>query len=275
MSGVNKIIALGPGHSVTGQAQKIRDSRKEYKILAFQRTYPHCKEILGIQPDYWFATDPYGFIEGMESMISKKQKVDLEILVPSFFVGDVQQYRKYCGSSPLLRETGGWEKLQNYIKQVSNYCKVTKVQTTSTKFIGTLSKNQDLQDNIFGKDPFYRFMHDEVIIGSVPFDSESVVGSRFTWGLENKLSSSVFPICYYLRATEVYVIGFDLYGPRFYNDDSRHPWNDETQMSDVVKIPLDLIKAWTEWKDIHQMNIYSASEKDETLLSKVLETKKI
>ena len=211
----------------------------------------------------------------MESIISKKQKVDLEILIPSFFVGDVQQYRKYCGSSPLLREPGGWEKLQNYIEQISNYCKVTKVQTTSTKFIGTLSKNQDLQDNIFGKDPFYRFMHDEVIIGSVPFDSESVVGSRFTWGLENKLSSSVFPICYYLRATEVYVIGFDLYGPRFYNDDSRHPWNDETQMSDVVKIPLDLIKAWTEWKDIHQMNIYSASEKDETLLSKVLETKKI
>jgi hypothetical protein len=46
-------------------------------------------------------------------------------------------------------------------------------------------------------------------------------------------------------------------------------------MSDVVKIPLDLIKTWAEWKEIHQMKIYSASEKDETLLSKVLETKKI
>ena len=71
------------------------------------------------------------------------------------------------------------------------------------------------------------------------------------------------------------MIGFDLYGPRFYNDDSRHPWNDESQVDDVVKIPLGIIKKWLDWQPIHQMKIYSSSNKDETLLSKILETKEI
>ena len=70
-------------------------------------------------------------------------------------------------------------------------------------------------------------------------------------------------------------MGFDLFGPRFYSADTRHPWNDESQIDDVAKIPLDIISTWRDWKDIHGMNIYSASNEDETLLSKVLETKKI
>ena len=272
---MNKIIVLGPGHSVNNQAEKIKKKRSEYKILAFQRTYPHYEIQLDIEPDYWFASDPFGFIEGMEYILNQKKKTNIEVLVPSFFTSNITEYKRYCGSSPLLRQPAGWETLQEYITKIQQFCKVTVLPATSTKFIHSSFKNRDLKDNIFDPDPFYRFMHDEVIIGSVPFDSESVVGTNYKWGLENKLSSSVLPVCYRLRAPEVYVIGFDLYGPRFYNDDSRHPWNDESQVDDVVKIPLGIIKKWLDWQPIHQMKIYSSSNKDETLLSKILETKEI
>ncbi len=89
------------------------------------------------------------------------------------------------------------------------------------------------------------------------------------------MSSSVLPICYQLKAREIYVIGFDLYGPRFYSDDDRHPWNDETQGKDVTKFPLQIIEQWVRWAHYHRMKIYSASSPDETLLSRVLPTKNV
>ncbi len=272
---IDKLLVLGPGHSVTAQADLIREKRVEYKILAFQRTYPHCKTLLDIEPDYWTASDPYGFIEGLQYIEKEKIKKQTTILLPSMFEKDEKNYRKYCGSTPLLRQPNGWQTLGMLLAEALKYRNIKTVPMTSTKFIRTLSTNKDLQNNIFGKDAYYRFMHDEVILGSIPFDSESVIGTKYHWGLENKLTSAVLPISYFLKAKEVYVMGFDLFGPRFYSSDARHPWNDETQIEDAARIPLDIVSIWREWQDVHGMKIYSASNEDETLLSKVLETKKI
>ena len=268
---MKKIIVLGPGHSVRAKAERIK-TNKEYEILAFQRTFPHCLIKLGIEPDYWTATDPYGFLEGLEYIVSSKRDIKTKILVPDVFTTNTANYRLHFGTTPLLRQQNGWETLQHLLELAKKYCKVELIPVTTTKH---LSKQGEPPGPIFGEDPYYRFMSDKVIIGSVPFDSESVIGTRFIWGLENKLSSSVFPICSHIRAEEVCVIGFDLYGPRFYSSDSRHPWSDETQKNDAIKIPLGIIKKWTEWSHLHNMRIYSASNPDETLLSKVLETKEI
>jgi len=272
---INKLLVLGPGHSVTAQIDLIKEKRDEYKILAFQRTYPHCKTLLDIEPDYWTASDPYGFVEGLQYIDKEKEKKQTTILFPSVFEKDEENYRKYCGSTPLLRQPNGWKTLQSLLASAFRYRDVKTIPTTSTKFIRMFSTNKDLQNNIFGNDAYYRFMHDEVILGSIPFDSESVIGTRYYWGLENKLTSAVLPISYFLKAKEVYIMGFDLFGPRFYSDDTRHPWNDESQIEDVVKVPLDIVSTWRNWENIHGMKIYSASNKDETLLSKVLETKKL
>mgnify|MGYP003115550292 FL=1 len=48
---MKKIIALGPGHSVRAKADSIKNNN-EYEVLAFQRTFPHCLTVLGIEPDY-------------------------------------------------------------------------------------------------------------------------------------------------------------------------------------------------------------------------------
>lgn len=272
---IEKLLVIGPGHSVNSQAEIIRSKRNEYKILAFQRSYPHCELLLDIEPDFWSASDPYGFVEGFQHIRKEKIKKETKILFPSIFTKDEENYRKYCGSTPLLRQPNGWKTFKSLLADVFRYRNVEVIPTTSTKFIRTFSKNRELQSNIFGENAHYRFMHDEIILGSIPFDSESVIGTKYHWGLENKLTSAVLPISYFLRAKEVYIMGFDLFGPRFYNDDSRHPWNDESQIKDVVKIPLDIVSSWKNWESTHGMRIYSASNENETLLSKVLETKKI
>ena len=269
---MSKFIVLGPGHSVRSMATRIKDNSEKYNILAFQRTFPHCLTVLGIEPDYWTATDPYAFLEGLTHIVKNKKNIKTKILVPDIFFTNTANYRMHFGTTPLLRQKNGWETFQSLLNEVTQYCKVDKIPVTTTKF---LSNKSELPGPIFGEDPYYRFMSEKIILGSVPFDSESVIGTKFIWGLENKLSSSVFPICSYLRATELYVIGFDLHGPRFYSSDSRHAWNDETQKNNVIDIPLSMIQKWNAWKNLHQMNIYSSSDPNETLLSKVLETRGI
>ena len=118
-------------------------------------------------------------------------------------------------------------------------------------------------------------MSDKLVLGTVPFDSESVVGDRFKWGLENKLSSAIFPIAYLLRAKNLYIAGFDLKGARFYSEDTRHPWNDETQTKSLHEYPLTLIKKWVKWEQLHGMRIFNVVEEDHTLLSEVLPHKPI
>ena len=114
-------------------------------------------------------------------------------------------------------------------------------------------------------------MHDEVILGSIPFDSESVIGTRHHWGLENKLSTQAFPLAYMLGYKEVYVAGFDLVGSRFYDNNVRHPWDDDLlDQRNMQQIPLEFIKKWADWAPLHGMKLYSVVEDQYTLVNSVL-----
>ena len=116
---IKKLIVLGPGHSVSAQAELIREKRSEYKILAFQRTYPHCETRLNIEPDFWTASDPYGFIEGLQYIKNQKIKNQTTVLIPSIFEGDEMNYKKYGGSTPILRLPNGWKVLQEMLAEAS------------------------------------------------------------------------------------------------------------------------------------------------------------
>lgn len=275
--GKEKVIVIGTGHSVNAKAERILEKRGEYDVLAFQGSFPHCEIKFGITPDYWTAADPYAFLEGLQYIIENKKKTNITILLPSIFGKDLNEYRKYCGTSPIMRVPNGWEILKESLNTAKDYCNIEEIPTTSTKFIKLHSKDRDLKDNsnIFGSQAYYRFMCGQVLFGSIPFDSESVIGEMYKWGLENKITSSVLPICYHRKYKEVYITGFDLFGPRFYNEDSRHPWGEGENLTRALQIPLDAVRQWSDWSDIHNMAIYNISNKDETLLSRILETKEI
>jgi hypothetical protein len=268
------ILAIGPGLST-----KLATKKKGQKILAFQGTFPNCHEKLGIIPDIWFSADPHAYIEGFEYLLKDERKdlLDMIILVPSYFNSSFAEYRRYCGTTPLMRIDNGWSVFMNLMKKVSEKYKIEEIKCTTTKYIKNNSQNFPDED-IFTDAAYYRFMHPEVIIGSIEFDSESVIGLRYHWGLENKLSSAVLPICYALGAKDIYILGFDMFGPRFYSDDDRHPWSDESQgkeMEKSLEIPLNILKKWLQWKELHGMSIYTSAPDNMSYLNRVLPFKEV
>jgi hypothetical protein len=262
-----ELVVLGPGKTTL-------DFKKgQQKVLAFQNVFPHCIEHLGIVPDYWVCGDPYAYISGLALLnqnTDKEALKNIEILVPDIFTKDLSHYRKYCGSTPLMRMMGGWNKLQDLLSSSAEHYKVKIFPTTTTKYIKTFENGTQIS-NLF-EEEYLRFMSEKVVFGTVEFDNESVIGDRFKWGLENKLTSVALPVAYHLRAKKVKVYGFDYRGPRFYSAVTRHPWNDETQTGNSsVEFSLSLLQKWIEWESTHGMKIVSGTRDPISLPNKFLE----
>lgn len=267
---MNKIVALGPGKSSLDFKND-----ESYDVLAFQSTFPHCIEHIGVFPKYWVAGDPYAYVEGFQYLLKNKEQFknkDLEILLPETFLQDLMTYRKSFGTTPLMRMPNGWDNFRNLIKEVSKYYRLKTIPTITTKYLELHEKKDSELKLIFDEgQEFIRFMTDKIVFGTVKFDSESVIGSKFKWGLENKLTSNVLPICYHLKAKKVKVYGFDYQGPRFYSDVARHPWNDETQTgNEVLEFSLKILERWVEWKSIHGMEIVSGTQDKVSLPNRFL-----
>ena len=264
------IVVIGPGK--TSLEVKLQPGEKS---LAFQATFPHCYKKMSIIPDYWVSGDPNAYVEGFQYLLqlgrNQKEKFkNMKILIPDIFCNDLAEYRKYCGTTPLMRIQDGWGKFLHLTELVKKEFNVEVMNVTTTKYIKLYENLNSDYKNIF-KDEFFRFMSEKVIFGTVEFDSESVIGDTYKWGLENKLTSVVLPVCYYLRAKTVKVYGFDFQGPRFYSDIERHPWNDETQSGkNIAKYPLKIVEKWLKWRELHGMNIVSPSKDPICLLTTIL-----
>ncbi len=267
----NKVIVLGPGKTSLEFDILAHD---ECTILAFQEVFPNCISHLGVVPDYWTAGDPNSFINGMQYLLQNKDKKEfnkVKILFPSVFNRDLSYYRMFCGTTPIMRVPNGWYIFKELVKEVSIFYEVQIVPVTTTKYIKLFEKDATLKSITDEGEEYIRFMTDKAVLGTVEYDSETVAGTKYKWGLENKLTSVVLPICYSIGAKKVIVYGFDYQGPRFYSEDARHPWNDETQNKDAsIHFSLNLLKKWVEWEQLHGMKIYSGTKQTISLPNKIL-----
>ena len=260
---------------------------KTQDTLALQQVFPHISTIFGVVPKYWTWADPNGAIEGLQyldSLVEEdfEQFKDMTIVLPDYVVGGVDTFRRYCGTTPLARSLHGWQAYEYYLQQLNNRgLDIRIIPATSTKHIA-LDRNSEptlLGKEWLGKEAHARFELDKFVAGSCEFDSESVAGDKYKWGLENKLSSFMFPLAHTLGAKQVFVLGFDCIGGRFYevygtskrHSGDRHPWNDETQNGNVNQIPLNFIQKWLQWREHHGMEIYNVVEDQHTILNEVLE----
>lgn len=254
------LLSIGSGFS----ALEVRKQSSE-KVLVLQEVFPNCIEYLDIVPDYWVSGDPNGYIEGFRYLLDNRNRdiANMEILVPSFFTGDFELYRQYCGTTPLMKKADGWSNFQDLLHRVENIFKVTFFRAVSTKYI-----------KLYSKQNWDRFHGDDVIFGSVEFDNEIVFGDRYKWGLENKLTSTVLPVCHYLKSTRVRLAGFDYTGPRFYSNDARHPWDSESQLQTkdkVLDFSLAVLNEWLQLENVHGMKIFSATKNTQSLPNRFLQ----
>ena len=260
---------------------------KTQDTLALQQVFPHITTIFGVVPKYWTWADPNGALEGLQFLDSLtgeglEQFKDMTIILPEYVAGSAEMFRSHSGTTPLLRQQYGWQAYQHYLSQVSNRgIRVQVLPATSTKYIALNKESEPTLENKdwLGEDATSRFALEKFIAGSCEFDSESVIGDKYKWGLENKLSSFMFPMAHALGAKQVFVLGFDCVGGRFYEvygtsktySGTRHPWNDETQSGNVNQIPLNFIQKWLQWEEHHGMEICNVVENQYTILNSVLE----
>ena len=297
MAKCEDLWVLGSGESILRYAESVKKLNSKDTIV-LQRCFPHIYTMYDIIPTYWTWADPTGAMEGFEFLNSMrdsdlKKFKDMTIILPEYVAAPYQDFRCYAGTTPMGRVQHGWGAYQYYLEDVQRRgIKVMILPATSTK---RLQLFPDTELSLKGKDWLggdfeERFKNEKVIIGSTPFDSESVIGDQYKWGLENKLSSFMLPIADKLGAKNVYILGFDCVGGRFYevsgisayslyhrehimNSGDRHPWNDESQKKSMTEIPLDIMRKWLEWKPSHKMNIYNVVEDEFTALNNVFEYK--
>lgn len=248
------IVVLGTGHSVAYNAAAVQKTNK--KVLAFHEAFPYCHSMYDIIPDYWTWLDPNSAVKGMKYLLESddKELKKMKILVPSFAADSFAFFRMYMGTTPLGRRPGGWEEYLDLLYKMEN---IEAIPATTKKY-----------DKLIG-DPNSDYKH---MFGTFEFDSESVIGTQFKWGLENKLTSAVLPVCEWLCAENVYILGFDFIGPRFFSIDERHPWTDSTQKKTEAQIPLEAVRIWKE-----KMKLFVSSTPDqvESFLHDELEYGKI
>ena len=239
---------------------------KRVGVLAFQEAYPHLIEQRNVFLNYYTWSDPYSSLEALSYPIPSTTKV----LVPEFMARDYATFRMYCGTTPIGRLSGKWEEYIDLLEITPHEL----ISSTTTKYLCQNPYSELLLrgKDYLGSEAEKRFELGKPIYGSVYFDSEQVIGTKYIWGLENKLSSYVLPIAHHLGVKNVYVCGFGMKGGRFFDKEkTRMPFNDESQSESQHEIPLMIIKKWVDdWKKFHGMNIYSIESDEWSYLNQVM-----
>ncbi len=271
---MNSLYLLGPGQSFNTVAKKILQD-KESKKLALQKVFPHCLTLHGIEPDFWTWQDPHGSIEGLQFILKNNQKLKkMKLLIPDYVVDTYSLFREYCGTTRINNEIK-WAIYLELLKKAGEYVEVQVVPATTTKHIARRPfLNKDYaQKDLSDKDFYLRFMFEKVVYGTIEFDSDRIIGNKNKWGLENKLSSVMFPLGAFLKAKEVYPVGFDFIGSRFYDsNNSFGTWgNNVGTINEGMQIAIDAIKKWVTWSSLNNMYIKSVIKEDTWILNSVLE----
>jgi hypothetical protein len=257
------VVIVGTGEGVLDvDLQALRD--KGYDIMAFQEAYPH----MSIKPDVWTFADPNSSLTGLRTIPPEELPT---IVLPFYLAEDFATYRMYCGTTPVGRVPGGWEEYSSLLERAEPELFYA---ATSSKY---LELNPYEDHKLTKKDwthaeAVHRFEYMKIVFGTVRFDSESVQGERFKWGLESKLSSTALPLAHKLGYKRVLCCGFGMKGGRFFDvAKTRMPFNDETQSGSKHEFPLSVIKRWVDWKKYHGMDILSLEGDSISYLNEVME----
>lgn len=290
------LYVFGTGESLLHYKKEIK-SLSSKNTMAFQRFFPLGYKYIGLVPKYWTWLDPYSATEGLEFLLDLEEThpeydkfKNIEILVPHFVVDNYAYFRMYMGTTPLKGQR--WDHYMDSLKAVQQKgFKIKVILSTTTKYI---KLNPHDEPQLIGKDwlnsdPSFRFASKKCIFGTVEYDSEIVFQERYKWGLENKLTSAIYPLAHYLKATRVYTAGFDFFGKRMHDHDEDYalphgldeagntripPAGQQAASSDSGKqIALNLVQKWKDWRHCHNMDFFSLVEDKYTLLNQIVEYK--
>lgn len=205
---------LGTGESCNAYQRQIKEFLPHKRTLAFQKTFPYCVEKLGIWPKMWVWFDPASAMDGLQYLLNHVIPHDFEIILlhPITSTTSRQECLQHIGNSAITRSDNNWAEYIDLLQQVCKRVNIKIVPCISLKYMLANNVYREPLEHLYDAD--YRFALDYVVIGNE--------FSRQNWNVrENKLTMVVLPILEYLGYDQVFVLGFDGCGGRFYDSKNK------------------------------------------------------
>jgi len=227
----------------------------DFKTLAFQAAFPSLTQMFEFDPDYWSWGDPDSAINGLQLINSYIKKGEIskvpKCIIPSF-LENVDEFSYACSTSQIQRP-------QNLNRK--NIYESSVAQLILNNQLELIPNSFTMKSLILSGMPFPppedRFNDSRTLFHSVPFEGIAP-GHKNTF--ESKLTSYALPIAHYLKAKNVYVLGFDHQGKGL-NKSRLTLYEKEFPMGKRIKAGervFNIIKLWcNDWVEYHGMNIYS------------------
>jgi hypothetical protein len=238
---VKRILAIGPGQSIT-ELQSIKDTLPDNVLtIGIHHTFPFMPEKMGIKLNYWTWGDPHATVTGLQAYLKTPIESRPKIIIP-YWMRDLGEFKKHSGTTPIMRNNSESKFYNSTVKDLINSGEIELISNAvSTK---TISKTHEIFSN-----PSLRFKGDATYFTTSPYDGDQ---SGKNWTSENKFTSLILPICHYLKADEVYCIGFDNKGTGLNPTRKAGPLFNQTI--------INKFKLWSnDWQPHHKMKIYNLS----------------
>jgi len=263
-----KLLTIGPGQSTIELGYQLVNLNKGIKTLGLHRVFPFLKEKFDIDIDYWTWGDPEAIEKGI-NYIKQNPNIPIPTMIVPWWYRSVGDFSKMVGTSPITKSKGRINLYHSFLEEYRD--KILYIENAYASRYLT-ENNQTPLDNkgnlplAYIVDPKLRFSRQFIIFGTVPFDGKH---SESNWAQENKFTSIILPIAYYLKTKEVYCLGFDNRGGRI---DSHVPQSNNNPQT-IIKYMQKMHPWVNDWKEYHKINIYSVTPDKYTPNNLLLEYK--
>jgi len=182
---INKYIIIGKGNEIHKYINVFKQLKKKnkYKFIAFHQSFFFFKEKLDFYPDYYIVGDPNGSIETIEYINSNN--LDIIVIIPKFLT---KEKHSFIIGSQIWRNSKKWD------KWITNIRLLKKKIIIDSK-INRYSNHNDLITCLKKKEENYCYPN-------VNWNSNK-------FGEIEQFTSTIIYVCYYLKFSEVYIVGFD------------------------------------------------------------------
>lgn len=244
----NTLWVLGTGYGLTLLPKDLLKELNSKTTLAFHNSFPHIKSMYGITPTYWTWLDPSAAMEGLR-YVSKNRDVKTVPIIHKGLTGNGVTFKKYFGNTLCnLKE------YYDLLKSINHNTPFYIPNSTSIKALTEKDKESVIKNPKNRND--YGF-----VVGST-YVSNKIKGTntKVENGMvmtENKLSSFIIPLAYYLGFERIIYVGFEGTGPRFFDMNN-------------LKIGAgrpgydDGLKNWSNWSKELNIEIFSLIPSDKS-----------
>lgn len=250
-----KLLILSTGISINdleGQTDYIEEN---YDTLAWSCSIEWFLE-RNLEPTYFSYIDPHTLILA-ERLRKLKSKIETKLLLFSPIITHTYQtFFDNIGTTQLCtpQQQNNLELREAIFGEYCTLIDELKCDKIYIPSVGCKSLKEEIDDN-----PDKKFNNRELYVGSKILAQQRV---NF-----DKLTGCCLPLAFWLGYNEVYCLGFDGLGGRFFQT------NNSRGMPDFQRSYDHYLPLWNDWKKYHRMKIYSAMEN--SYINRHLEYKKL